>query len=98
MGSATSGYAQMTSAQRSLASSAAALRRWAGANSPEARRAGTQAARDAQRSKWARQVDPDGTLSPAELAAAVERLQRAHQRRMTLASAQARSGRARRAP
>lgn len=96
MGSATSGYAQLTPSQRTLASTVAIHTRWSKANSPEARRAGTQAARDGRRRKLEQKVldAASGPLSPGELAAAVERLQKAHQSRMTLASALARSGKA----
>ncbi|MDP9799377.1 hypothetical protein J2S43_007889 [Catenuloplanes nepalensis] len=41
------------------------------------------------------QADPDGILTPDELAAAVDRLKKAHYRRMALRSAQARSGKGR---
>lgn len=96
-GTATSGYAQLSPAQRKLAGTIGAHTRWSRANTPEARRAGTEAARAGRQRSWERQADPDGTLSPAELAAAVDRLKKAHQASMTLASAQARSGRTRRA-
>ena len=81
----------MPAAQRSLIASIAANTRWSRVNSPEARRAATAAATAGRRAAWKRQADPDGVLPPAELAAAVERLKKAHYRLMALRSAQARS-------
>lgn len=83
----------LPASQRSLIASVAANTRWSRVNSPEARRAATEAARAARRSKWEQQADPDGVLSPGELEAAVARLKTAHYRRMQLRSAQARAGR-----
>ncbi len=42
-----------------------------------------------------KQVDPDGTLPAAEREAAVDRMQKAHMARMTLASARKRTAGAR---
>ncbi|MEY8013837.1 hypothetical protein [Mycobacterium servetii] len=44
--------------------------------------------------KFAHQVDPDGTLPPAERAKRAESLRRAHFKRLALKSAQARRRRA----
>lgn len=93
MGRDTQGFAALSPAQRSLAASIGSLTNWSRLTSPEARRAATATARAAMRSKWEREADPDGVLPPKELEAAVDRLKKAHYRRMALASARARSGR-----
>jgi len=85
--------ASLPPAHRSLIASRAALTRWAGVNSPEARRAATAPATAGRRRKWEIRADPDGVLSPDELDAAVERLRLAHYRLMGLRSAQSRSKR-----
>jgi hypothetical protein len=85
--------ASLPAAQRSLIAARAANTRWARVNSPEARRQATDRASQGQRRKWERQVDPDGVMSPDELAAGVERLKKAHQQLMSLRSAQARAAR-----
>lgn len=87
------GFAVLSPAQRSLAASAGALVQWSRVTSPEDRRAKTAPARAAMRRKWEQQADPEGTLPPDEREAAVNRLRRAHYRRMALASARARAGR-----
>lgn len=87
------GFAALSPAQRQLAASLGSLTNWSRITSPEARRAATAPAREARQRSWERQADPNGKLSPEELAAAVDRLKRAHYRRMALASAQARRGR-----
>ncbi|WP_306839821.1 hypothetical protein [Catenuloplanes nepalensis] len=84
-----------TPAQRQLVAGVAALTRWSRITSPEDRTAATAAARRAASRKWELQADPDGILTPDELAAAVDRLKKAHYRRMALRSAQARSGKGR---
>jgi hypothetical protein len=61
--------------------------RWA---MEEDRTAATQPMRDGQRAKWARQVDPDGTLSPDELEYRIGLLQKAHMLKMTAAASKAR--------
>lgn len=94
MGRATQGFAALTPAQRSLAAAVGSLTKWSRLTSPEARRAATAKAREASLKSWERKADPEGVLPPDELAAAVLRLRQAHQRRITLASAQARSARA----
>lgn len=96
-GTETSGFAQLSPAQRSLAGSIGVHTRWSRVNSPTARTEALGAARAGRQRALERQADPDGVLTPEELAAAVERLRKAHQARMTLASAQARSSRTRRA-
>ncbi len=50
----------------------------------------TKAAREAFRSQFEREVDPDGTLDPAERARRAEHARKAHYYRMALASAKAR--------
>jgi hypothetical protein len=81
-----------SAAQRSLAGSIGAHTRWSRINTPADRAAATAKARAARQLSWERQADPDGVLPPDELAAAVDRLKRAHFARMALRSAQARTG------
>lgn len=76
---------------RALIARIAAHTRWAG--EPD-RAAATAPARKGLDAKWAREVDPDGTLPPAELARRVENLRQAHMTRMALASARARRAKA----
>jgi hypothetical protein len=90
MGRETQGFAALSPAQRQLAASLGSLTNWSRRTTPEARRAGTEAARTARRRKLEQQADPEGRLSPEELEAAVDRLKRAHYRRMALASAKSR--------
>ena len=85
-------------AQRELAASIGSLTRWSRVHGDKARRDQLGPARAGLRSKWEHEADPDGVLSPADLDAAVDRLKRAHYRRMALASARARSSEVRRAP
>jgi len=80
----------LSPAQRSLLASAAALTRWSRINSPGARRQATAAAQRGRVTAWEKQADPDGVLSDAERAAAVDRLKRAHYKRMAAASAASR--------
>ena len=54
----------------------------------------TAAARAAFRDKFQREVDPDGTLPPAERALRAEMARKAHYARLALKSAQARRERA----
>ena len=54
------------------------------------RTAATAPARAALRAKFAREVDPDGTLDPAELERRVDCLIRSHMLRMSLAARTAR--------
>jgi hypothetical protein len=56
--------------------------------------AGTAPARKGFLAKLAREIDPDGVLTEAELAVRVERARLAHMQRMTIASAAARARRA----
>jgi hypothetical protein len=90
VGRETQGFAALSPAQRQLAASLGSLTNWSRKTSAEARRNGTQAARDARRARFEAEADPTGELPPDELAAAVQRLQRAHMRRMALASAASR--------
>lgn len=94
MGRDTQGFAALSPAQRSLAASIGSLTNWSRLTTPEARREKNAPARAAMQRKWEQQADPDGVLSPEELAAAVDRLKRAHYRRMALASAKKRAGKA----
>lgn len=85
------GFAGLPPAQRELAASIGSLTRWSRVTSKEDRSAALAPAREARRRQWERQADPDGVLPPDELDAAVERLKKAHYRRMALASVQKRA-------
>ena len=78
-----------TEAQRSLAAGIGSLTRWSRVHGDTARRAALRPARDGRRKRLEQQaMDQAGReLTPAELAAAVDALQRAHYKRMALASA-----------
>lgn len=69
-----------TPTERRLLASRAALLRHARGTGPET----TRAAREAQMARWERQVDPDGTLPPAERQIRAKRLQRAHMQAIRL--------------
>lgn len=68
--------------QRKLNAQAAALSRW----SKQDTRVGTEPLRRGRLAAFARQVDPDGVLPPAELSARVQRAQREHMIRMSAAA------------
>lgn len=68
---------------RSLIAQIAAAERWGRTTD---RTAATAPARAGLRAKFAREVDPTGTLDPAELERRVDQLVRAHMLRMTLAA------------
>lgn len=80
-------------AQRQLAAAVGSLTRWSRVHGVDARRTATQAARDGMRSKLATQAIEEAgrELTGDELDEAVERLRRAHYRRMALASARRRA-------
>jgi hypothetical protein len=86
------GTGHLPPAHRSLIASVASNTRWA-KTTVEERRAATAAATEARRKGWERKADPEGRMTPEELADAVARLKTAHYRLMALRSAQARSGR-----
>ena len=78
------------SESRVLVAQIAAAERW---GRTKDRTAATQPARDGLRAKFAREIDPDGSLAisdPAELDRRVDHLQRAHMLRMSLAARAAR--------
>jgi hypothetical protein len=77
---------------KSLGGRIGALRRWA--NTPD-RAAALEPARRGFLDRLEQQADPNGELSPAERAAAGERLFKEHMARMALKSAQARARRKR---
>ncbi|GAA2696326.1 hypothetical protein [Actinoplanes palleronii] len=79
-------------AQRSLVGSIAANTRWAQTTRAE-RQAATAAATEGRKKSWEQKADPEGRMTPDELAEAVTRLKKAHYSLMALRSAQARSGR-----
>ena len=66
---------------RSLVAQIAAAERWG--RTPD-RTAATAPARAGLRAKFEREVDPDGTLDPAELGRRVDQLVRAHMLRMSV--------------
>lgn len=72
---------------RSIVAQIAAAERWG--RTPD-RTAATAPARAGLRAKFAREVDPDGSLDPAELERRVDSLMRAHMLRMSLAAKKAR--------
>ncbi|GAA1028765.1 hypothetical protein GCM10009557_15000 [Virgisporangium ochraceum] len=80
-------------AQRSLAAAVGSLTRWSRVHGADGRRQATQAMRDGRRRKLEQQAIEEAgrQLAPDELDEAVERLKKAHYRRMALASAKARA-------
>ncbi|MBM0205067.1 hypothetical protein JNW90_19915 [Micromonospora sp. STR1s_5] len=88
------GFQALPPAQRQLAASIGSLTRWSRVTTQEDRTAALAPARAARQRQWERKADPDGVLSPAELAAAVDRLKRAHYKAMALASAKKRGSQA----
>lgn len=72
--------------ERALLARLAAHTKWATTD----RTAGTAAARQAFRDRFERQVDPDGTLDPAERARRAESARKAFYTRLALKSARAR--------
>ncbi len=81
----------LTPVERSLRSQIAAHESWA---KTEDRAARTANARKAMLDKFEREVDPDGTLAPAERGRRAEHARKAHFKRLALKSAQARRRRA----
>lgn len=73
--------------QHSLAGRIGAHERWA--REPD-RKAATAPARKGLEAKWAKEVDPNGTMRPDELARRIESKRKAHMARMTAAAAAAR--------
>lgn len=82
----------LSPAHRSLVGQVAAHTRWA-QTTREERKAATAAATEGRRKSWERKADPDGRMTPDDLAEAVARLKKAHYSLMALRSAQARMGR-----
>jgi len=78
----------MTPAQRSQRARIAAYASWANTPDPAKR---TAAARKSSLGRFERQVDPDGTLNPAERQRRAQHAMRAHMQRMAYLSAKARS-------
>ena len=77
----------LTSTERSLRSQIAAHESWAQTDDRPGR---TAKARKAFLDRFERQVDPDGTLAPAERAKRAAHARKAHFKRLALKSAQAR--------
>lgn len=78
--------------ERQLIASMGGLSCWARRPNPAERREAMAPAREGMRRKWEAKADPEGRMSPEDLAVAVDNLKRAHYRRMALRSAQARRG------
>lgn len=79
--------ATLTPAERKLRSQLAVHTSWANTSDRSAR---TAPARAALLEKFEREVDPDGTLDPAERAQRAESARKAHYARLALLSAQKR--------
>lgn len=79
-----------TSAERSIRAQIASHESWS--RTPD-RSARTANARKALLDKFEKQVDPDGTLAPAERAKRAENARKAYFKRLALKSAQARKRR-----
>jgi hypothetical protein len=77
---------ERTPEQRALAARIAAHSKWATTDATE----GTAAARAAFLDRFQREVDPDGTLPPAERARRAEHARKAYFTRLAMASAKAR--------
>ena len=80
-----------TAEDRSVIAQIAAAERW---GRTADRTAATAPARAGLRAKFAREVDPDGTLPPDELERRVDHLVRAHMLRMSRAAKAARAAKA----
>ena len=80
----------MTTPERMLIVKLAAHTRWAKDNDHAAALA---PARKGMEAKWAREADPDGLLTPAELEKKIASLRKVHMTRMALRSVQARAAR-----
>lgn len=81
---------ELTPERRRLLAQIAAHESWARTENPSAR---TAPARRALLDKFENQVDPDGTLPPAERAKRAEHARKAYFKRLALKSAQARQRR-----
>lgn len=77
----------LTPSERALHARALAHERWAQVDD---RKAATAPARKAFLDRFERQVDPDGTLDPAERARRADSARKAHMTRLALRSAKAR--------
>lgn len=86
-------HTALTPAERSLRASIAANTRWSRADKTERSRV-AQAGCDALLESFAKQVDPDRSLEPAERAKRARYAYTAHMQRLSLASARARRVRA----
>lgn len=80
----------MTPEQRKMQAEIAAHASWANTADPAAR---TAAARLAAYNRFERQVDPDGTMDPAERTRRAESARKAHFRQMSFKSARSRAAR-----
>lgn len=78
-----------TPTERRMAAQIANAVRWS-RQSQSDRKVATAPARRGLEAKWAKEIDPDGTMSPEELELRIESARKAHMLRMSLASAKAR--------
>lgn len=85
---------ERSDAERRLASSMGAHLSWARTRDRTAR---TAPAREGLRAKYAREIDPDGTMPAAERERAVDSRMRVHMQQMALRSVAARRGAKKRA-
>jgi hypothetical protein len=83
---------ELTPEMRSLRAKIAAHMSWANTADATAR---TAAARQASLDRFEKQVDPDGTMDPAERSRRAESLKTAHYLKMAAASAKARRAKSR---
>jgi hypothetical protein len=82
----------LTTEQLSTRGSIAVNTRWARTGAAE-REASGQRGQAGLRARLAREIDPDGTLGPAELAKRTENAYQAHMKRLAFASSKARAAR-----
>jgi hypothetical protein len=81
------GQSKLTPEQRSMRARLAAQSRWSKSDARE----GTSKARASFLARFEREVDPDGTLPPAERARRAEAALKAHMTRMAMRSSTGRS-------
>lgn len=83
----------LTPEQRALRAKLASYESWANTPDPAGRTAAARANSPVSLGYWQRQVDPDGTLHPAERDRRARARHKAHMTRMSLKASQARARR-----
>jgi hypothetical protein len=78
----------LSAEERSLRARIAVSERWAKTHDRTTATAPARAA--AQRARWAREIDPDGVMPPAQLEARLEEMQRVHHMKVRLRAKTAR--------